>query len=175
MGTDTSKGAAGGPILNIDNLDYRDFGDGGKFEARIGPIGRVLGAQKLGYQLVAVAPGKAAWPYHLHHANEEMFFIVEGEGTLRYDGTDYPVRAGDCICGPVGPGTARQIRNTSNAELKYLAVSTMITPEVAEYPDSGKLFAMAGDMANAKGPQDMDRRFVGRLDAAVDYFDGESE
>ncbi len=164
-----------GPVLNVDDAEIRDFGDGGKFEAKIGSLGRALGAQKLGYQVVTVQPGKAAWPYHLHHANEEMFYIIEGEGTLRYDDEDYPVKAGDVVCGPAGPGTARQIRNTSEAPLKYLAVSTMESPEVAEYPDSDKVGVIAGNMAAAAGPADMDLLHFTRKDAAVGYFDGEGE
>ncbi len=36
------------------------------------------------------------------------------------------------------PETAYQIINISDAELCYLCVSTMIEPDVCEYPDSGK-------------------------------------
>lgn len=41
-------------------------------------------------------------------------------------------------CAVGGPETAHQIVNTSNAELKYLAVSTRLSPEVCDYPDSEK-------------------------------------
>jgi uncharacterized cupin superfamily protein len=46
------------------------------FEARLGDIGRRLGAQKLGYNLTVVPPGKRAFPFHNHHINEEMFVVV---------------------------------------------------------------------------------------------------
>jgi uncharacterized cupin superfamily protein len=37
------------------------------------------------------------------------------------------------------PETAHQIRNTSaSTTLRYLAVSTMISPDLYQYPDSGK-------------------------------------
>ena len=97
------------------------------------PIGPLIGAQKLGCSLVVVPPGKKAWPYHLQYANEEMFVILEGEGTLRHDGERYPIRAGDVIASPVGK--PHQILNTSDAELRYLAISTMIEPDIAEYPE----------------------------------------
>jgi uncharacterized cupin superfamily protein len=40
-------------------------------------------ATKLGAGFDVLAPGKIACPYHYHLAQEEMFVILEGEGTLR--------------------------------------------------------------------------------------------
>ena len=72
-----------GPVVNLDQLDFtRDLSHGDKFEARIAPIGIRLGALKLGYNVTAVPPGKRAFPFHNHHANEEMFFVLEGEGQV---------------------------------------------------------------------------------------------
>jgi uncharacterized cupin superfamily protein len=38
----------------------------------------------------------------------------------------------------------RPIVNTSDAPLRYLAVSTMEEPEICEYPDSGKFSVVVG-------------------------------
>ena len=157
------------PVMNLADVTYKDWGDGGKFEAKLGGLGQVLGAQKLGYSVTRLAPGKAAFPYHLHHANEEMFMVLEGTGTLRFADEEYPLRKGDVICCPPGPGTARQIRNTSNSELVYLAVSTRESPEVAEYPDSDKYAVMCGTMPKPEF------RILGMKNAGVDYFEGESD
>jgi uncharacterized cupin superfamily protein len=50
---------------------------------------------------------------------------------------------------PAGPEYPHQIINTSSAPLQYLSVSTRETPEICEYPDSGKFLAeaMSGDTA----------------------------
>jgi uncharacterized cupin superfamily protein len=40
-------------------------------------------AKKLGAAVDILAPGKRVCPYHLHHAQEEMFVVLEGSGTLR--------------------------------------------------------------------------------------------
>ncbi len=163
------------PFMNIDDVEYIEGGDGGKFEPRYGPVGDNLGSQKLGYGVVLLAPGKTAWPYHFHHVNEEMFLILEGEGTLRHAGKDYPVRQGDVICSPPGPDTPHQIRNTSDQDLKYLAVSTMEAPEIAEYPDSGKYGVICGKAPRANSaPGDVTFRIFAKKDAGVDYFEGES-
>ena len=65
-----------------------------------------------------------------------------------YGGTEFATpnldRIGDIIaCPPGGPETAHQLINTGEGELKYLAVSTKLSPELCEYPDSGKFGVMA--------------------------------
>ena len=53
-------------------------------------------------------------------------------------------KLGDIIaCPPGGPETAHQILNTGNEELRYLAVSTKPSPEICDYPDSGKFGVLA--------------------------------
>lgn len=102
-----------------------------------------------------------------------MFVILDGVGTLRLGGVDHPVKAGDVIACPAGgPETAHQLVNTGEAELRYLAISTMLTPEVMEYPDSGKFVVISG---SAPGGDKAVRRlwYVGRAEASLDYYDGE--
>ncbi|MFP6687728.1 MAG: cupin domain-containing protein, partial [Alphaproteobacteria bacterium] len=82
-----------------------------------GPVGQAIGAQKLGSRLVVVPPGKRAWQFHLHHANEEMFVILTGTGTLRYGEDRFPLREGDVVAAPPGTGKAHQIVNDSDSEL----------------------------------------------------------
>ena len=160
------------PVLNLNDVEYESWGRGSAFEAKLGAMATRLGAKKLGYRVVVLPPGKKAWPFHLHHVNEEMFFVLEGTGTLRFGERHYAVKPGDVICCPPGPGTAHQIVNTSQQDLKYLAVSTMEPAEVAEYPDSGKFAAMVG---RAPGGDRSQRAFwvVAKTDAAVDYWEGE--
>ncbi len=170
------------PILNIADVEFRKVGHGAnmpgaenapeKFSAQIGDIGRRIGAQKLGCNLTVVPPGKRAWPFHNHRVNEEMFFVLEGEGEVRIGKETFPIRKGDVIAHPPGgPETAHQLVNTSNAELKYLAISTVVMPEICDYPDSGKFAAMTMQ----PGPDGKPKfwRFVARDGMSLDYFDGE--
>jgi uncharacterized cupin superfamily protein len=124
-------------------------------------------ATKLGAGILVVAPGKIACPYHLHHAQEEMFVILEGSGTLRIAGERVPISAGDVITAPAGPDYPRQIINTSDAPLKYLAISTQDDPEIYEYPDSGKFMAEAG--LAREHPFEV----IQRSGESLDYWDGE--
>ena len=144
-----------------------------RYDARMGFIGPRVGAQKLGYNITAVPPGKRAFPFHNHRVNEEMFFILEGDGMARIGEETFPIRAGDIIaCPPGGRENAHQIINTGQTELKYLAVSTKQTPEIAEYPDSGK-FGILAEYPPAEDGKPKVFRFVSRESLNVDYWDGE--
>lgn len=124
-------------------------------------------ARKLGASIDTVPPGKRSCPYHFHHAQEEMFVILEGSGTLRVAGEMLPLRAGDVIFIPPGPEYPHQIINTSDAPLKYLSISTNDFPEICEYPDSNKYLAV---MRDATGQP---FRGLQRVESNLDYWDGE--
>jgi uncharacterized cupin superfamily protein len=121
-------------------------------------------ARKLGAGFDIVAPGMQSCPYHFHYAQEEMFVILKGSGTLRVADEMIPISEGDVICIPPGPEYPHHILNTSDAPLHYLSISTQETPELCEYPDSAKMYAYA-----TKGTA----RLRNRADANVDYWDGE--
>ncbi|MFZ6647756.1 cupin domain-containing protein [Undibacterium sp. TJN25] len=137
------------------------------YESLAGRLGTGTAAQKLGASIDTVAPGKRSCPYHFHYAQEEMFVVLEGTGSLRVAGEMLPIRAGDVIFIPPGPEYPHQLINTSDAPLKYLSVSTRETPEVCEYPDSGKFAAMV----RRDGVEQFNA--TQRLDHNVDYWDGE--
>ena len=165
------------PFVNIDEIElqprppqFAAKGDAaGRFDARMGMIAPRIGARLLGYNITSVPPGKRAFPAHNHRVNEEMFFVLEGSGELRVGARTWPVRAGDVIaCPPGGPETAHQLVNTGDAELKYLAVSTRLYPELCEYPDSGKFLAKT-----RKDGGYPSFRVIGRSDESLDYWHNE--
>lgn len=169
------------PVINIADIVLEPrppaFAPSGaaaeRFEAKMGFIAPRIGARKLGYNLTAVPPGKSAFPSHNHHANEEMFFVLQGTGELQVGGNTYPIRVGDVIACPAGgKEAAHQIVNTGAEELRYLAVSTKLSPELVEYPHSGKFGVLAELPASDDGTP---RRFmfVGRESDSRDYWEGE--
>jgi len=158
-------------VLNIRDVEFTKWGHGERFEAQLGTVGARIGAKKLGYRLVVLPPGKCGWPAHFHHVNEEMFFILEGRGIIRVGAERLPLKAGDFVCCPAGTGNAHQIANDSNEDLRYLAVSTMESPEVVEYPDSGKFGVVVRKPGAATDKPDF--AFWGRKSSATDYWDGE--
>lgn len=169
------------PIINIADVElqprpaaYAATGDAAaRYDAHMGMIAPRLGAQKLGYNLTAIPPGKRAFPFHNHRVNEEMFFILEGSGEVRIGDTTHPVRPGDVIACPAGgKEAAHQFINTGKTDLKFLGVSTKLSPDIAEYPDTGKFGVLAEFPGGADGNPRM-FRFIGRESLSGDYWEGE--
>ena len=170
-------------ILNLDEVKLlprpRDFAPKGdlakQFEARIGRVADQIGARTLGYNITAISPGDSAYPFHSHRINEEMFFVLEGSGEVRIGPETFPIRRGDFIACPAGgPEAAHQIRNSGAEELKFLAVSTLRSPEINEYPDGGK-FGVYADFPSAIDGRMEYFSFQGREGMNLDYWDGEGE
>ena len=132
-------------------------------------LGTGTAAAKLGISIDIVAPGMRSCPYHFHYAQEEAFVILEGEGSLRVAGEMLALKAGDTVFIPPGPAYPHQIVNTSAAPLKYLSISTRDSPEVVEYPDSGKYLASATRDGDSHGFARMHRE-----ESDLDYWDGEA-
>ncbi len=139
-------------IRNFNEVELKHETREPLYESRGARLAPGTAAKKLGASIDIVPPGKRSCPYHLHHAQEEMFIVLEGSGTLRVAGEMLPIRAGDMLFLPAGPEYPHQIINTSDAPLKYLSISTQEQPEIGEYPDSGKFLAKsapAGESAFA--------------------------
>jgi uncharacterized cupin superfamily protein len=155
------------PLMNLADAVFDDIEDNGFYTSRRASIAEHLGARQLGYNLTVLPPGKAQCPFHNHRGEEEMFFILEGEGELRFGDRRYPLRAHDVIACPTGgPEVAHQIINTGRVELRYLAVSNRVEIEICEYPDSGKILFGAD-----REPR---LRQMVRAENGVDYYDRES-
>lgn len=156
------------PVINLDALQFDDIETNGLYTSRRAFIGERIGARDLGYNLTVLPPGKVQCPFHSHHGEEEMFFILEGEGELRFGAERYPLRRYDVIACPTGgEEVAHQIINTGTADLRYLAISTVVPVEACEYPDSGKVLVVAGK------PGERNLRLMVRAESDVDYYDRE--
>ncbi len=152
------------PITNLAEPLTQSGGNGTAFEFTYRRLGAAIGLERLGCSVYVVPPGKRAFPYHAHSLIEEMFVVLEGSGTLRHEGQEYPLRAGDVIAAPLG--RAHQIVNTSDQDLRYLAVSSNVSADVVVYPDSNKVLAYSE-------AYDEKLWHMTRRTDAIDYFDGE--
>jgi uncharacterized cupin superfamily protein len=169
-----------GPIINLDQLEFARWTSRFSHQqpppegygADVADIGRKIGARKLGYNLTVLDAGKAAFPAHAHRINEEMFFVLEGEGEVRIGEERYPVRAGDFIAHPPGgPESAHQLRNTGTGPLKVLSVSTFEPVDVIDYPDSDK--TAYGVLTIGPDGQPALKRGITRNQGQPGYWDGE--
>jgi uncharacterized cupin superfamily protein len=133
------------PIMNLDEAVFDDIEENGLYTSSRASIGAHIGAKNLGYNLTVLPPGKAQCPFHSHRGEEEMFFILEGEGELRFGDKRYALRKHDVIACPTGgPDVAHQIINTGDATMRYLSLSTLVDIEACEYPDSQKVPIITG-------------------------------
>ena len=150
-------------VRNVhDQAGWDRFAQGSLYESLGTSYTAGLALKDIGLAVDVVPPGKRACPYHLHHAQEEVFLVLQGRGTLRVAGETIPVAEGDLICIPAGREYPHQLLNTSDAPLKYLSISTRRQPEVCEYPDSGKVNAFSDG-----------RILIQRKADSLDYWDGE--
>ncbi len=142
------------------------------FSWRRARLGRQAGAERLGASLYELAPGASSFPLHAHHANEELLVVVAGRPTLRTLDGERRLEPGEVVAFPVGRRGAHRIDNRADEPARVLIVSTMRSPEVAEYPDSGKIMARSYPPGGAPPDEGLD--LVVRTADAVDYFDGET-
>ena len=150
-------------IRNTDEVKLERQQRAPLYDTQCGGItGDDMAAKKLGAGFDILAPGKRSCPYHYHLAQEEMFVVLQGAGTLRVAGEMLSVRAGDVVVIPPGPEYPHQFINTSDAPMHYLSISTQEKHEICCYPDSNKLGAFAKD-----------HRMMQRKGEALDYWDGE--
>ena len=156
------------PIMNLDEVKFDDIEENGYYTSKRGQISDHIGAHKLGYNLTVLPPGKAQCPFHNHHGEEEMLFILDGEGELRFGNERYPIRRYDVIACPTGgPEVAHQIINTGKTTMRYLALSNLVEIEACEYPDSNKVMIAA----SRSGERGLRKMF--RSEGTVEYYDRE--
>lgn len=122
-------------------------------------LGRAAGSRETGLQHVEVAPGKEATAQHCHTLEEEVFVILDGDGTLVLGQQETPVRAGHVVARPAGTGVAHLFR-AGERGLTFLAYGLREPGDMCYYPRSRKIsFRGLGVM--------------GRIEEVSDYWDGE--
>jgi mannose-6-phosphate isomerase-like protein (cupin superfamily) len=66
-----------------------------------------------------VEPGQVT-EAHLHRTSQEVYYVLEGTGTMQMDGEAFGVGSGDAIL--IKPGTVHDIVNTGGGVLRILCV-----------------------------------------------------
>ena len=155
------RGAAERPknIVNVADLEQERWID----------LADAAGSAKSGLNVVTVGAGKLPAPAHCHSAEEEIFVVLEGDGTLelvpspraprpRSRGGALPIRAGHVVARPAGTQISHAFRGGENG-MKVLMYGWRDTNDITYYPRSNKIgFRGVGLMT--------------RLEP-LDYWDGE--
>ena len=149
-------------IRNAHSIEKKDFVRGSLYVSQVASLSTGTVAKKLAAGVDILPPGKRSCPYHFHHAEEEMFIVLEGSGTLRVAGEMLAITAGDVVFIPPGPEYPHHILNTSDAPLTYISIGTNEPIEICEYPDSDKYMVGSKNF-----------HVIARKNGGVDYWDGE--
>jgi len=146
-----------GTIVNVEDVEPRVVERPRIARARRN-LGQAVGSVTTGLQHVEVVPGKLSAPLHCHSLEEEIFVILDGEGTAIVGDEQTPVRRGHVAARPPGTGVAHTFR-AGEGGLTYLAYGTREPNDICYYPHSNKI--------NFGGV-----RVIARLES-LDYWDGE--
>lgn len=152
-------------IVNVEDVEVNTR-EGATVARAVRDLGRAAGSIKTGIRLYDVRPGRLINPPHCHSAEEEIFVVLDGEGTLelwphlRFGGEheEHPVRRGSVVARPAGTGRAHTF-SAGEGGLSVLAYGTRDPRDVTYYPRSGKVSIRGVGL-------------IGRLET-LDYWDGE--
>lgn len=117
---------------------------------------------RLGASVWELQPGAAQFVYHFHHGSEELLVVLRGRPTVQLHDGDRQLEEGEVVTFPRGPEGGHRIRNDGEHTARVLIVSTNASPDVAEYPSSGKVawivdrehhFHRASDEVEHAGPE----------------------
>jgi uncharacterized cupin superfamily protein len=148
--------------LNADEWDRVEERPG--WRSKDAWVGAHIDAELIGGSMYELEAGDKLWPYHTHHANEEWMIVLRGRPTLRTPEGERELAEGDVVCFRRGKDGLHQVRNATDEPIRVLMLSTLVAPDLVEYPDSGKVGArsVAGE-----------RILLSRPGPMLDYWDGE--
>jgi uncharacterized cupin superfamily protein len=151
-------------IVNLADIE-------GEYEGRSKRLAAAAGAERTGLNWGSLPPHQEGAPPHCHSAEEELFVVLDGEGTLELwappkpgaaPATEpqetHPLRRGHVVSRP--PGTRiSHCFPAGDSGLTYLAYGTKEPNDICYYPRSNKVFFRGLGL-------------IARLEP-LDYFDGE--
>ncbi|MBA3735338.1 MAG: hypothetical protein H0W90_09090 [Actinobacteria bacterium] len=153
-------------IVNLENGKVEYEGEFGKWVL----VARQAGAIRTGLNWGLLQAGRAGAPPHSHSADEELFVILEGSGTVelwpspvaagRMERETREIRAGHVISRPPSTAISHFLR-AGEEGMTFLAYGTREPNDVCYYPRSNKIYWRGLGL-------------IARLEP-LDYDDGEPE
>ena len=144
-------------IVNVDEAEAMTM-DRENHTGMLRRLAHEAGAKRTGLNHRTLDPGQMAAPPHCHSAEEEIFLVLEGGGTLLLGDDEHPVKPYDVVARPAATRVAHAFR-AGDSGLTYLVYGTKDPNDICYYPRSNKIsFRGVGVM--------------GRIEQ-LDYWDGE--
>ena len=129
-------------IVNVDAAESEDWERAPDMGATSKYLGRSAGSVGTGLNLDIVPPGKLNTTPHCHSAEEEVFVVLDGEGTLLLGDDEQPVRRGHVVARPPATRVAHAFRG-GDVGLTVLAYGTREPNDITYYPRS-RVFVLRG-------------------------------
>jgi uncharacterized cupin superfamily protein len=146
-------------IVNWHDVEPEHF-EHGDVSVEIHYLGEAAGSVQSGIRYNRIAPRMLSCPPHCHSVEEELFVILEGEGSCLLGDEEHPVRAGHVVARPASSRVAHAFRAGPDG-MTTLSYGTRDPNDIAYYPRSDKIyFRGVGVMA--------------RLER-LEYWDGEED
>ncbi|MCX6373708.1 MAG: cupin domain-containing protein [Actinobacteria bacterium] len=111
-------------------------------------LGKAGGSVATGLKRIQIEPGQRSTPAHVHDLEEEIFYVLGGDGLSWQDGTTCRVAAGDCIV-HVAAGAAHTLI-AGDEGLDVLAFGTRRPAPVTRLPRAGVAW-LGGDWVEIGG------------------------
>ena len=128
-------------------------------------LGRAAGSRWTGLRHLELDPGTLSGPPHCHSAEEELFVVLDGTGTLELTASPghgepetHPVRGGSVVARPPGTGVAHAFR-AGDLGMTLIAWGTREPNDICWYLRLHKLYWRGVGV-------------IGRIET-LDYWDGE--
>jgi uncharacterized cupin superfamily protein len=119
--------------------DEWDFQREGASMAGLGPR---IEAELLGASVYELQPDARWADLHVHYANEEMIIVLAGSPTLYTLEGSRELRPGEVVACLRGRRGAHRLENHSGEVARVVIVSTMLMPQVVQYPERDGVFVM---------------------------------
>jgi quercetin 2,3-dioxygenase len=103
-------------------------------------LGARTGLRRLGVNLVRVPAGKESSILHVHHAEEELAYVLSGRGVAELGDARVEIGPGDFLGFPTST-IAHNLVAAGPHDLVFLAAGEHRAVEVGEFPGEGKRYA----------------------------------
>lgn len=110
-------------------------------------LARAAGSRWTGLKHIELEPAVLSGPPHVHSAEEEIFVVLDGEGTLELtpsmppwaETESQPVRKGSVVARPAGSAVSHAFR-AGDAGMTLIAWGTRDPNDICWYPRSKKIY-----------------------------------
>ena len=125
-------------VVHWDDCEGRDR-HAGDIHATWFDLGKLGSSDRVGLNRITIEPGRRSTPAHIHGAEEEIFHVLSGTGSLWQDGEVCEVGPGDTVAHPANAQT--HTLRAGDQVLDVLAFGTRVPLELCYLPRTGHAWA----------------------------------